>query len=303
MGDYAAGLTAAVGGLAALLGVRRFGPGDHVDVSMLEAATTIFNAYMTVQAELVGRGAMPAMARYAELPSVERAADGWVGFATNSAPQFRAFAEMVGHPEWADDPELSRADRRGWHVDDLRPAITAWTSARSVAQILELAGRGERARVARRERRGAPRARAPAARDVWVENPGCRVRATTRAVPAVGVAPASVRGRARSRRRHRRGAGRARRGCPTARPAPTRAAHRVDRSTACACSTSPRTGPVRTRRRSSGGSAPKSSRSSRCNDPTARVSAPRTRRKAPSRGRRRRSSTAPTPASATSRST
>ena len=63
---------------------------------------------------------MPAMARYAELPSVERAADGWVGFATNSAPQFRAFAEMVGHPEWADDPELSR--RRPARVARRRPA-------------------------------------------------------------------------------------------------------------------------------------------------------------------------------------
>ncbi len=172
MGEYAAGLTAAVGGLAALLGARRFGPGDHVDVSMLEAATTIFNAYMTVQAELVGRAAMPAMARYAELPSVERAADGWVGFATNSAPQFRAFAEMVGHPEWADDPELSRADRRGWHVDDLRPAITAWTSARSVAQILELA---DAANVpASPVGNGAvlPELEHLRTRDVWVKNPG-----------------------------------------------------------------------------------------------------------------------------------
>jgi crotonobetainyl-CoA:carnitine CoA-transferase CaiB-like acyl-CoA transferase len=73
------------------------------------------------------------------VPSVERASDGWVGFATNSAPQFRAFAEMVGHPDWADDPELSRADRRGWHVDELRPSITAWTAARPVHEILERA--------------------------------------------------------------------------------------------------------------------------------------------------------------------
>jgi crotonobetainyl-CoA:carnitine CoA-transferase CaiB-like acyl-CoA transferase len=172
MGDYAAGLTAAVGGLGALLGVRRFGPGDHIDVSMLEAATTIFNAYMTVQAELAGRSAMPAMARYAEVPSVERAADGWVGFATNSAPQFRAFAEMVGHPEWPDDPELSRADRRGWHVDELRPAITAWTSARTVAEILELA---DAAHVpASPVGNGAvlPELEHLRARDTWVENPG-----------------------------------------------------------------------------------------------------------------------------------
>src|SRR5206468_8479229 len=94
MGDHAAAVCAAVAALGALIGARRHGAGDHVDVSVLEAATTIFNAYMTVQAELVGRNAMPAMTRYTEAPSVERARDGWVGFATNSAPQFRGFAEM-----------------------------------------------------------------------------------------------------------------------------------------------------------------------------------------------------------------
>jgi crotonobetainyl-CoA:carnitine CoA-transferase CaiB-like acyl-CoA transferase len=172
MGEYAAGLTAAVGALAALVGVRRFGVGDHVDVSMLEAATTIFNAYMTVQAELVGRGSMPAMARYLELPSVERAADGWVGFATNSAPQFRAFAEMVEHPEWADDPELSRADRRGWHVDELRPAITAWTSARPVADILDRADAANIPSAPVGNGAVLPELEHLRARDIWVENPG-----------------------------------------------------------------------------------------------------------------------------------
>jgi crotonobetainyl-CoA:carnitine CoA-transferase CaiB-like acyl-CoA transferase len=141
LAEWAAGLTAAVAGLGSLLGARRHGVGDLVDVSVLEVGALIYSAYMPVAAQLAD---LPARSpddtgRYTEIPSVLPAADGWVGFATNSAAQFRSFASMVGHPEWSQDPELSRADRRGFHADRVLPLIESWTMGRTVAEILELA--------------------------------------------------------------------------------------------------------------------------------------------------------------------
>ncbi len=144
LAEWAAGLTAAVAGLGSLIGARRHGAGDLVDVSLLEVGTLIYSAYMPVAAQLAQLPARTPLdtGRYTEIPSVLPAADGWVGFATNSAAQFRSFASMVGHPEWSQDPELSRADRRGFHADLLLPVIESWTRARTVAQILELADAG-----------------------------------------------------------------------------------------------------------------------------------------------------------------
>ena len=138
LAEWAAGLVGAASALATLIGVRRSGVGDLVDVSVLEAATLIYSAYMPVAGQLSPpSGRTPEdTGRYTEIPSVVPAADGWVGFATNSAAQFRAFATMIGQPQWADDPELSRADRRGFHGDVLRPVIEEWTRSRTVADIL-----------------------------------------------------------------------------------------------------------------------------------------------------------------------
>lgn len=142
--EWAAGVVAAVGALGVLLGVEAGKRGEHIDVAKLEVATLAFNSFMAVADQLA-----PAEARvapgspprpYTEVPSVVRAADGWVGFATNTAAQFAAFAAMIGRPEWAEHPEYSRADRRGLHGARLGAVIDAWAGERTVAEIIALAG-------------------------------------------------------------------------------------------------------------------------------------------------------------------
>ena len=102
--------------------------------------TIAFNQFQAVAAQLDGRGPEPeAIGRFVDVPSVEPTADGWVGFATNGSAQFRAFAEMVGHPEWADHPELGRVDRRGEHDRTLRAEIAAFTGTRSTDEVVRTA--------------------------------------------------------------------------------------------------------------------------------------------------------------------
>ena len=124
IGEWVAGTVGGVAALAALHGARRSGQGAFVDVSTFEAMTIAFNQFQAVAAQLDGRGPEPEpIGRFVDVPSVEPTADGWVGFATNGSAQFRAFAEMVGHAEWADHPELGRVDRRGEHDRMLRAEI------------------------------------------------------------------------------------------------------------------------------------------------------------------------------------
>ncbi len=47
--------------------------------------------------------------RTIEIPSIEPAADGWVGFCTITHQQWADFSAMIEHPEWGDDPGLSHA--------------------------------------------------------------------------------------------------------------------------------------------------------------------------------------------------
>ncbi len=140
IGEWVAGTVAAVAALAAVHGARRSGQGAFVDVSTFEAMTIAFNQFQAVAAQLDGRGPAPeAIGRFVDVPSVEPTADGWVGFATNGSAQFRAFAEMVGHAEWADHPELGRVDRRGDHDRELRAAIVEFTTKHSTEDVLRLA--------------------------------------------------------------------------------------------------------------------------------------------------------------------
>jgi len=141
IGEWVAGTAAGVAALAALLGARRSGRGAFVDVSTFEAMTIAFNQFQAVAAQLDGRGPEPdPIPRYVDVPSVEPTRDGWIGFATNGTAQFRAFADMVGHPEWGEHPEYGRVDRRGEHDVELRAEIAKFTMQHTTEEMLSIAG-------------------------------------------------------------------------------------------------------------------------------------------------------------------
>jgi crotonobetainyl-CoA:carnitine CoA-transferase CaiB-like acyl-CoA transferase len=64
-----------------------------------------------------------------------RAADGWFVMQLVREHQFGPLADIVGRPEWKDDPRL--ATRQGWgeHLEDIiRPGVEAWSSSRSMVE-------------------------------------------------------------------------------------------------------------------------------------------------------------------------
>src|SRR5947209_9030319 len=81
----------------------------------------------------------PGPSRRIELPSIEPTADGYVGFTTTTAQQFRDFLVLVERPDLLDDPELASADGRAARRDEMTEIIRSWTTARTTAECVEQA--------------------------------------------------------------------------------------------------------------------------------------------------------------------
>lgn len=135
--DWLAGSFAALGAVSAWRLRSHHGIGQLVDVSMLESAVTCLNGpYRVMSAQWF---AGMAMARAIEVPSIEPAADGPVGFCTQTAQQWSDFCAMIGRPDLSENPAFNQADARMAAIDTIRSAISDFCSTRTVEEIVELA--------------------------------------------------------------------------------------------------------------------------------------------------------------------
>ncbi|HEV8298046.1 MAG TPA: CoA transferase, partial [Acidimicrobiales bacterium] len=132
-GEWIAGAFAALAALAA----RRVGGGVSVDVSLLETLVLTHTVFQPL-AESMGQP-RSQLSRNVEIPSIEPARDGWVGFCTVQARVWHDFCALVGHPEWAEDASLRNWAGRVPRIDELRGAIAAWLHDKSVDEVIELA--------------------------------------------------------------------------------------------------------------------------------------------------------------------
>ena len=136
-GEWITGTLAALATLTFLQQSVISGVGDHLDVSMLEAIMVTHTTYAALAGWLDGRGPVPNM-RTIELPSIEPAQDGWIGFCTVAGQQFLDFCVLVEHPEWMDDPDWTSQIGRQARRAEFRAAVAEWTQPRTVDEILEL---------------------------------------------------------------------------------------------------------------------------------------------------------------------
>ncbi|MCU1457255.1 MAG: L-carnitine dehydratase/bile acid-inducible protein [Actinomycetia bacterium] len=137
LGEWSTGLYAAVGVLVALRRAHAGGDAEHVDVSRLESMAVTLVGYAALGRSMRGASALPYQ-RAVEVPCVERAKDGWIGFATVTNAQWQSFAVMTGQLDRVDG-EWASLKYRLDHPEGSRPPITAWTSAHTVAEMLDLA--------------------------------------------------------------------------------------------------------------------------------------------------------------------
>ena len=129
-----------IGVLAALRHRDRTGEGQYVDIAMLDAMV----AMTDIVTNFWSLGVRPEPGKGLEVICEGfRASDGYVRRADRARAPVRALADLVGHPEWKDDPRF--ATRAGWapHLETvIRPAVEAWASQRDEARGRAGADRG-----------------------------------------------------------------------------------------------------------------------------------------------------------------
>ncbi len=122
--DVITGLHAGIGILAALHERTVSGRGQHVAVNLL---SSLLSGMVNQSSGFVGAGFVPqimgnrhpSIAPYESYPT----ADAPLVIAVGNDRQFRACAEVLGAPEWADDPRFATNPARVEHRDDLYAAM------------------------------------------------------------------------------------------------------------------------------------------------------------------------------------
>ena len=132
--DIFTGVYAATAILAALVQRGRTGVGQHLDLALMDVATSIMaNQGMNYLVSGVAPGKMgnahPNLAPYA----VFDCADGWIIIATGNDAQYQRLVQVLGLTDMAGDPRFaSNADRianRAAMTKGLTTATKAWTKA------------------------------------------------------------------------------------------------------------------------------------------------------------------------------
>jgi crotonobetainyl-CoA:carnitine CoA-transferase CaiB-like acyl-CoA transferase len=134
LGEYMGGVFAAFGALAVHRRVEHGGPGEHLDLSMLEAIT-LMQSGEWLHSQLLQ---VPPVSRTVEVPSIEPAKDGYIGITMVTGQQWLDFAAMVDCSELTEIPQLSFQIGRWQYRDFIRERIRPWLAERTVEEIVEL---------------------------------------------------------------------------------------------------------------------------------------------------------------------
>ena len=143
--DKLTGLYAAIGILAAVEERRETGLGQHVEVSLMQSALAgllnVGSAHVAADVDPGRHGNRhPSIAPYEPY----RAADGMVAVAAASPVLWKRFADVLGRPEWCNDPRLAANEGRVANVEALAAEIEEVLASGTVD---EWVGRLQAARI------------------------------------------------------------------------------------------------------------------------------------------------------------
>jgi crotonobetainyl-CoA:carnitine CoA-transferase CaiB-like acyl-CoA transferase len=136
LGEWIAGLYAGAAALAGWRTARESGIAEHVEVSVFECMLVTLNMHEPLHAAFAGSD---AFTRWVQVPSVERAADGWVCFSLVTGQQWLDFAAMIGRPDLGEDRSLNNMLGRWPRRHEIYAAMAPWLTARTVEEIVETA--------------------------------------------------------------------------------------------------------------------------------------------------------------------
>jgi crotonobetainyl-CoA:carnitine CoA-transferase CaiB-like acyl-CoA transferase len=130
--DTIGGLTAAFAICAQLVDARARGEGAYLDVSMLDATIGTMG---WVVSNYLNAGIDPQPMgndNFTAAPSgTFRTAAGLINIAANEQKQFEALADVVGAPDWKQDPRFAEREARKRHRAEMNAALETMLTSRS----------------------------------------------------------------------------------------------------------------------------------------------------------------------------
>jgi crotonobetainyl-CoA:carnitine CoA-transferase CaiB-like acyl-CoA transferase len=136
-GDLTGPMFAVMGTLAALFLRERTGRGQHVDVGLLGALTSLLATEPWDTMERAGiatrtGNVVPRLAPF----GIFATTDGFVAVCAPQEPFARGVFEALGRPELLEDERFESRDRRVANAAELHALIGAWTAQRSSAEAM-----------------------------------------------------------------------------------------------------------------------------------------------------------------------
>ncbi|SBV32863.1 putative L-carnitine dehydratase/bile acid-inducible protein F [uncultured Sphingopyxis sp.] len=122
-----AGATLVVGALAGLWSRKRGGETRRVDVNIFEAAMCFTEPSPPLAEAGAASPGRTGINRFAtnHPTTVYPTRDGWIGVTALTPAQWAALADMVGHPDWANDPRFATSLARVENAEALDAALAA----------------------------------------------------------------------------------------------------------------------------------------------------------------------------------
>ncbi|MCW5652185.1 CoA transferase [Hydrogenophaga sp.] len=138
--DYASGMYATMGTLAALRARDATGRGQVVDVALLDAASSFLMSalpeYHRLGHEMTRRGNRD---RYSAPTNVYRARDGaWIYIVCGGADYFPRLLRAMGRPELQQDPRFATIQSRRDHWDDSEALVREWAATLDAENVVGL---------------------------------------------------------------------------------------------------------------------------------------------------------------------
>jgi CoA:oxalate CoA-transferase len=137
VGDLVTPLFAVIGTLSAIISADETGLGQHVDVSMLGALTSLvacepFDAYESVGMPLRTGQYLPRLAPFGTF----QASDGWFALCAPKDEFARGVFAALGEPELGEGDRFGKRDSRVANSDELHARIAHWARTLSVAEAV-----------------------------------------------------------------------------------------------------------------------------------------------------------------------
>jgi crotonobetainyl-CoA:carnitine CoA-transferase CaiB-like acyl-CoA transferase len=138
LADNIAGMAAAIATLTALHARARTGRGQVVDLAIIEPILAVLGPQVTVydQLGIITQRKGNRSENNAPRNTYVTADGDWVAISTSAHSIAARVMELVGRPEFVDEPWFADGFQRARHADELDAAVGAWIARHSTEEVV-----------------------------------------------------------------------------------------------------------------------------------------------------------------------